>query len=221
MSKYLELWLLKCMVRLYLLFSETAKLSSKAAIYFILTLIMKESCSCTTLLSVIGVTVSWILIAEMGFPHGSASKEPACNAGDLGSIPGLGRSPGERKGYPLQYSGLENSTECIVHEVAKSWRQPRDFHFNHWNRYTVILIGNYYKWYHTFFINIFAIYVSSLVRYLLDHLLILKILSSCCVLRVLYIICIHSFMKCIFKIFAHSLLLYFVFLNGHLLKRSF
>ena len=43
------------------------------------------------------------------FPYGSAGKESICNAGDLGSIPGLGRSPGERKGYPLQYSGLENS----------------------------------------------------------------------------------------------------------------
>ena len=44
-----------------------------------------------------------------GFPCGSAGKESACNMGDLGSIPGLGRSPGEGKGYPLQYSGLENS----------------------------------------------------------------------------------------------------------------
>ena len=42
-----------------------------------------------------------------GFPCGSADKESTCNAGDLGSIPGLGRSPGEGKGYPLQYSGLE------------------------------------------------------------------------------------------------------------------
>ena len=46
-----------------------------------------------------------------GFPCGSAGKESACNAGDLGSIPGLERSPGERKGYPLQYSGLENSMD--------------------------------------------------------------------------------------------------------------
>jgi len=45
----------------------------------------------------------------MGFPCGSAAKESACNAGDLGFIPGFGRSPGEGKGYPLQYSGLENS----------------------------------------------------------------------------------------------------------------
>ena len=46
---------------------------------------------------------------EPGFPGGSAGKESAGNVGDLGSIPGLGRSPGEGKGYPLQYSGLENS----------------------------------------------------------------------------------------------------------------
>ena len=46
---------------------------------------------------------------EKGFPDSSAGKESACNMGDLGSIPGLGRSPGEGKGYPLQYSGLENS----------------------------------------------------------------------------------------------------------------
>ena len=45
----------------------------------------------------------------LGFPCGSADKESACNAGDLGSFPGLGRSPREGKGYPLQYCGLENS----------------------------------------------------------------------------------------------------------------
>ena len=56
----------------------------------------------------------------MGFYGGSADKESACNAGDLGLIPGLGRSPGEGNGYPLQYSGLENSMDCIVHGVAKS-----------------------------------------------------------------------------------------------------
>ena len=49
----------------------------------------------------------------MGFPGGSAAKEIACNGRDLGSIPGLGRSPGEGNGYPLQYSGLENSMGCI------------------------------------------------------------------------------------------------------------
>ena len=47
--------------------------------------------------------------------------------GDLGSIPGLGRSPGEGKGYPLQYSGLDNSMDCIVHGVTKSQTQLSDF----------------------------------------------------------------------------------------------
>ena len=50
--------------------------------------------------------------------------------GDLGPIPGLGRSPGEGKGYPLQYSGLENSMDCIVHGVAKSQTELSDFHFH-------------------------------------------------------------------------------------------
>ena len=67
---------------------------------------------------------------KMGFPCDSAGKESTCNAGDLGSIPGLGRSAGEGKGYPLQYSGLENSIDCIVHGVAKSQTQLRDFHFH-------------------------------------------------------------------------------------------
>ena len=56
----------------------------------------------------------------MGFPDRSVGKESACNAGDPGSVPGLGRSPGEEIGYPLQYSGRENAMDCIVHWVAKS-----------------------------------------------------------------------------------------------------
>ena len=62
--------------------------------------------------------ITWITNAY--FPCGPAGKESACSAGDLGLIAGLGRSPGGGKGYPLQYSGLENSMDCIVHEVAKS-----------------------------------------------------------------------------------------------------
>ena len=54
-----------------------------------------------------------------GIPCGSAGKESACNAGDLGSIPGSGRFPGQGKGYTLQYSGLENSMDCIVHGGLK------------------------------------------------------------------------------------------------------
>ena len=66
---------------------------------------------------------------EMDFPHGLAGKESACNVGDLGLIPRLGRSPGEGNGYPLQYYGLENSP-CIVHGVAKSRTRLSDFHFH-------------------------------------------------------------------------------------------
>ena len=55
-------------------------------------------------------------------PGDSAGKESTCNVGDLGSISGLGRSPGEGNSYPLQYSGLENSMGCIVHGVEKRVR---------------------------------------------------------------------------------------------------
>ena len=50
-------------------------------------------------------------VKNLGFPGGSAGKKSACNLGDLGSIPGLGRSPGEENGYPLQYSGLKKSMD--------------------------------------------------------------------------------------------------------------
>ena len=56
----------------------------------------------------------------MGFPGGSAGKEPTCSMGDLGLIPGLGRSPEDGNSYPLQYSGLENSMDCTVYGVAES-----------------------------------------------------------------------------------------------------
>ena len=61
-----------------------------------------------------------ILTPSLHFPGGSAGKESTCNAGNLGLIPGSGRSPGEGKGYPYQYSGLENSMDCFVHGFAKS-----------------------------------------------------------------------------------------------------
>ena len=61
-------------------------------------------------------------------PSGSAGKELPWNAGDLGSVPGLGRSPGVGNSYPLQYSGLENSMDCLVHGVTKSQTWLNDFH---------------------------------------------------------------------------------------------
>ena len=62
-------------------------------------------------------------------PGSSVGKESACNARYLGSIPGLGRPPGEGNSYLSQYSGLENTMDYIVHAVAKSQTQQSDFHF--------------------------------------------------------------------------------------------
>ena len=69
-------------------------------------------------------------LVYLGFPCGSAGKESACNVGDLGLIPGLRRSPGDGTGYSLQYSGLENSMDCIVHGVTKSQTWLSDLHFH-------------------------------------------------------------------------------------------
>ena len=62
---------------------------------------------------------------------GSEVKASASNVGDLGSISGSGRSSGEGKGYPLQYSGLENSMDSIVYGITKSWTRLNNFHFTH------------------------------------------------------------------------------------------
>ena len=67
-----------------------------------------------------GTHLLWIS-GTLDFPCGSAGKESTCNVGDLGSIPGLGRFPGEGKRHPLQYSCLENSMGCIVYGVTQSW----------------------------------------------------------------------------------------------------
>ena len=68
---------------------------------------------------------TYLVFVSLPHPCGSAGKEYACSVGDLGSIPGLGRSPEEGEGYPLQYSGLENSMDCTVHRVPKSWTTER------------------------------------------------------------------------------------------------
>ena len=65
----------------------------------------------------------------MSFPGRSADKESTCNAGELGLIPELGRSPGEGNSYSLQYSGLEGSMDCLVHGVSKNRTRLSDFHF--------------------------------------------------------------------------------------------
>ena len=96
-----------------------------------------------------------------GFPCGSAGKESSCNVGDLGSIPGLGRSSGEGKGYPLQYSGLENSMDCVVPGVVKSQTRLSDFHFH------FLVYGDICWDIH----NIFIIHVTKLNEYILGEVL--------------------------------------------------
>ena len=94
---------------------------------FICTVLQSESVTHTHIL-----THSFLdsIPIQQGFPYGSAGKESTCNVGDLGLTPGLGRSPGEGKGYPLQYYGLDNSNmDYTVHGVAKSWTRLSDFYF--------------------------------------------------------------------------------------------
>ena len=76
------------------------------------------------------LSLKWFI---RGFPDSSVGKQSICNAGNSGLIPGLGRSPGEGKGYPLQYSGLENSMDCIVYGVTKSWTWLSNFHLRNKN----------------------------------------------------------------------------------------
>ena len=87
--------------------------------------------------------VIWQLYFQLGFPCGSTGKESTCSVGDLGSISGSGRSPGEGKGYQLQYSGLENSTDCIVHGFTKSQTRLSNLHFHFISRnlHTVLRSG--------------------------------------------------------------------------------
>ena len=78
----------------------------------------------------------------LGLPCDTAGKESACSVGNLGSILALGRSPGEGKGYPLQYSGLENPMDCIIHRVAKSQTGLSNFHFYYTQYQVVTVISN-------------------------------------------------------------------------------
>ena len=79
------------------------------------------------------------IICIMGLHCGSTGKESACNVRDLGLIPGLAKFPGEGNSSPLQSSGLENSMDCIVHGVAKSWTLLSNFRFHTYIMSTYLL----------------------------------------------------------------------------------
>ena len=109
----------------------------------------------------------------MGFPHSSVGKESTCNEGDLGSIPGLGGCPGEGKGYPLQYSGLENSMDYTVHGVAKSWTRLSNFHFHFKVCYSFLskeqvffLISWLWSLFYLFILNNYISQISNKLSYL-------------------------------------------------------
>ena len=92
----------------------------------IYTLLNSSVCAYRRLMACIHLIISAYIY--MGFPCGSAGKESTCSVGDLGLIPGLGRSPGEGKVYSLQDSGLENSMDCIVYKAEKSQAQLSNLH---------------------------------------------------------------------------------------------
>ena len=123
----------------------------------------------------------------MGFPCGSAGKKSACNVGDLGLIPPLGRSPGEGKGYPPQYSGLENSLDFIVHGVAKSWTWLSSFHFPQFMGSFGVLIH-----YCIIFSKIFILYWSAVDLQCC--------VSFWCTAKLFSYICSHPFF---FRFFPH------------------
>ena len=100
---------------------------SLSSLTFIKRLFSRSSLSAIRVVS--SAYLSLLISLWVGFPCSSAGKESTCNAGDLGLIPGLGRSPGEGKSCPLQYSGLENSMDYVDHGVAKSRTRLSNFHF--------------------------------------------------------------------------------------------
>ena len=107
-----------CLVALYNLQDLSSQTRALQLAYLIAQLVKNPPAMQETLVRFLRASLPTPVF--LGFPYGLAGEESACNAGDLGSIPGLRRSPGEGKGYPLQYSGLKNSMDYTAYGVAES-----------------------------------------------------------------------------------------------------
>ena len=120
-----------CLVHFLFCFLSSEFTNSRHSfdIYHVLGAVLSSSLVLFHLLGIVALDLTSSPDSCMGFPDSSVGKESACNAGDLGSVLGFRRSAGEGIGYPLQYSGLENSMAYIVHGVTKSRTQLSDFHF--------------------------------------------------------------------------------------------
>ena len=103
--------------------------------YISIITLFKNSCAPTSHIFFFRLLEVWFpyfrftLLLFWGFPQSSAARESTCNGGDGGLMTRLGKSPWEGTCYPLQYSGLENSADCIVHEITNSWTHLQ-FHFS-------------------------------------------------------------------------------------------
>ena len=127
-----------------------------------------------------------VFFGDEGFPGSSAGKESACSVGDLSSIPGLGRSPGEEKEYPLQYSGLENSMNCIVQGVARSWTWLSNFHF----RFGDEVIGPFFKL-SCFLVSFKSSYIFYLNHFAAHHNTVNQLCSNIRRKKLFWKVCIH------------------------------
>ena len=115
---------MKCSLGMSNILEEISSLSYSVVFLYFFALIAEEGfliSPCYSLELCIQIGISFLFSFAFCFPHSTVGKESACNAGDLDLIPGLGKLPGEGKGYPFQYSGLENSMDCIVHGVIQRW----------------------------------------------------------------------------------------------------
>ena len=133
------------------------------------------------------------------FPCGSAGKESACNMGDLGSIPGLGRSRAEEKGYQLQYSDLENSMDCIVYGVTKSQTRLSDFHFHFQRVWSGLSLWFWYAfpWWHSVSFLVLIIHLSVFLGMSIHNMSNLKCLLRFFVYFLNWVLCLCYWAMCV------------------------